>query len=497
MTKDVSTPSLDYDAMKPFWDKVDAMLGGADTMRQAKQYLPKFPHESDDDYAFRLSTAKFTNVFGDVLENLAAKPFSEEIKVDDDTEKAMGPIIEDIDGNGNHLHVFASSTFYRGIAYGYDWIFVDHTAVKDNLSNRAQEKAAGIRPYWVGLSAADVLSVETARIKGKDEVVHLRFSANTVERDGYEEKTIERIREFNRTKLENGDYSAPVYIVWEKKQNKDNKTEWVSIGEGVMSISIIPLVPFISGRKRGQSLVVRPILGAATDLQLVLYKNESGLEYAKELTAFPILAGNGVEPPMGQDGKPAAVPVGPKAVLYAPPGGEGNHGEWSFVEPAATSLNFLKDDIQATIEQIRELGKQPMTQGTGNLTSIMAAQSASKGNSAVKSAALLLKDSLENALKITAEWLKIDVNPEVAIFTDFEIDLTGNEDLDTLKSMREGGDISQDTYWLELKRRNTLSANFNSDDEKDRLDEELPSEDSGQDIVDASLTAAKVDSDAV
>jgi len=138
-----------------------------------------------------------------------------------------------------------------------------------------------------------------------------------------------------------------------------------------------------------------------------------------------------------------------------------------------------------------------MTQGTGNLTSIMAAQSASKGNSAVKSAALLLKDSLENALKITAEWLKIDVNPEVAIFTDFEIDLTGNEDLDTLKSMREGGDISQDTYWLELKRRNTLSANFNSDDEKDRLDEELPSEDSGQDIVDASLTAAKVDSDAV
>ena len=68
---------------------------------------------------------------------------------------------------------------------------------------------------------------------------------------------------------------------------------------------------------------------------------------AKESAAFPMLAGNGVDAPMMPDGKTvASIPVGPKAVLYAPPNSDGNHGEWTFIEPDATSLRFLADDIK-------------------------------------------------------------------------------------------------------------------------------------------------------
>lgn len=495
MGKDVSNPSLDYNAMRPYWDKVDAILGGTETMRAASQYLPKFPNESQKDYDFRLSNAKFTNVFGDVLEGLAAKPFAEEVKVDDQSSTKLERFIEDVDGQGNHIHVFAANTFYNGLGYGYDWIFVDYTRTERELRSRQDEKEAGVRPYWVGLRATDVIAVETARINGREEFTHLRFYANTVEREGYEEKVVQRIREFNREKLGDDRYGPATYKTWEK-DSKENK--WLEVDglSGTLTIGIIPLVPFVSARRNGTSWKVHPLLAAAADLQIVLYQDESGMRNAKNNTAFPMLAANGVEPAVDDNGKPSPVPVGPMSVLYAPPSSDGSHGEWTFIEPSATSLNFLKDDNEATIEQIRELGRQAMTRETGNMTNIMASQSAAKGNSAVKAAALLLKDALENALKITAMWMKLDIEPEVQIFTDFEIELSGNEDLATLREMRTAGEISLKTYWRELRRRNVLSENFDDEEEQNALDEELPGDDDDNDIIDAGLNAADADADA-
>lgn len=495
MEKDVSTPSLDYQAMEPFWDKIDAILGGSDAMRQATKYLPKFPNESDKDYEFRRTNAKFTNVFADVLEGLASKPFAEEVKVDDESSKPLEAFIEDVDGQGNHLHVFAANTFYNGLGYGYDWIFVDYTRVEQELSTRDEEIKAGVRPYWVGLRATDVISVESARINGKEEFTHLRFYANTVIREGYEEKTVQRIREFNREKMSDGVYGAPSYKTWQK-DTKTNKWVEVEGQSGNLTIGIIPLVPFVSARRNGNSWKVQPMLESAADLQIVLYQDESGMRYAKNITAFPMLAGNGVEPALDEQGKPKPVQVGPMSVLYAPPGVDGEHGEWEYIEPSATSLTFLKNDNEATIEQIRELGRQAMTREIGNMTNIMASQSASKGNSAVKAAALLLKDALENALKITAMWMKIEIEPEVEVFTDFEIELSGNEDLATLREMRTAGEISLKTYWRELKRRNVLSENFNDDEEQDALEKELPGDDDEQDMIDAGSNAANADADA-
>lgn len=486
MEKDVSTPSLDYDAMEPYWTQVNAILGGAKTMRKAKQFLPQFPNESDKDYEFRLVNAKFTNVFRDIAENLAAKPFAEELAIKDGTgDTAIEGLIEDIDGQGNHLHVFGAEAFYRGLTHAEHWIFVDAPKTDGNIRSIAEEKAAGIRPYWLHIPATSLLAAETTKIGGKHVWSHVRFRSDTAVREKFEEKLVKRIREYN---LEPAGLIS--YRVWQLYE-EGGKKEWRLVeGEGgLLSIDEIPLVGFISGRRIGKR-VSEPMLQDAADLQIELFQQENGLKYAKDNTAFPMLAGNGVTPPVGEDGKPAVVPVGPKTVLYAPPNGEGDHGEWTFIEPSAQSLEFLAGDVKETIKQLREIGRQPLTAETGNLTTVMAGQSASKGNSAVSAAALLFKDAIENALRLTAKWMKSDAQPEVEIFTDFDIALSENNGTDALLSARTNGDLSQRTFWDEMSRRGYLGPNFDPDEEEERLNEELPGDDAMDDMVDAGAITA-------
>jgi hypothetical protein len=469
---DVSTPSLDYRAMEPYWEKVSAILGGTKAMRSSTAYLPKFPNESQKDYDFRRQNAKFTNVWRDIVENLSAKPFSEELTIEEGAPENINQFIENVDGQGNHFHVFGGKVFFYGMAYGLHWVFIDHPKRPDGIVSIADERQANLKPYWVSLKAQDVLAVEVEKV-GSDYVIsHCRFRANTTVRDGFEQKTIERIREYNR---QDGVVS---YQVWEKIKNIWTKTE----DAGTISLDEIPLVPFISGREGNGSFTVDPMLSDAADLQIELFQQESGLKYAKEATAFPMLAGNGVQPSVGEDGKVAPVPVGPKSVLYAPPNSEGEHGEWAFIEPNASSLTFLAADIKETITQLRELGRQPLTAQTGNLTVVTTAFAAQKGNSAIMAAAILFKDAMENCLRITSKWMGDEQEVGVVVYDDFDLGLSDDDATTTLSTARTAGDLSQRTYWAELKRRSILGPSFDPDEEEQALLEEGPDDDDNEEI---------------
>jgi hypothetical protein len=54
--KGPDNPSSDYSAMLPYWNMVEAINGGAETIRAAGElYLPKMPNESADDYRLQMS----------------------------------------------------------------------------------------------------------------------------------------------------------------------------------------------------------------------------------------------------------------------------------------------------------------------------------------------------------------------------------------------------------------------------------------------------------
>lgn len=482
-------PSADYRAMETYWHMVETILEGALAMRLAgTTYLPQFTNESLTDYEYRRKNAKFTNIYRDIVENLAAKPFAKEVKlVDGSFSTRIADLIEDIDGQGNHLHVFAAQLFFQSINDAVDWIFIDKTPMPVGATV-ADEKRIGARPYWVHVPAKRMLAVYSDTIDGKETIVHARIWEPVVVREGYKEVEINRVRELNRPKNNDGTYGPATYTLWEERRAvPGGQVEWVSVGNGPIAIGVIALVPMITGRRKGGSWRFVPPMQDAAHLQIEHYQQESNLKALKEQAAFPMLTGNGVSPEMDENtNRPKVVPTGPRTVLYAPRDpNTGQPGEWRYIEPGAQTLKFLAEDIEATEKQLRELGRQPLTANTGNLTVVTTAFAAQKGNSAIQAWALNLKDALERAFQYTCMWLGDNSQVEVSVHTDFAIDLESDKAPDFLLTLRKEREISRKAILNEAKRRDFLSPEYDPDEDQEELDNEKPAEPTPQDIEDA------------
>lgn len=457
--------SNDSAAMLPYWDKIDAVLEGIDGMRLAgEDHLPKFTDESTDEYNFRLQMTKMTNVFSDIVEGLAAKPFEQHVTMLNDEEEipeSVATFLKDVDGSGNNLTVFAANSFYNGIANAIDWIFVDYSKRNDAVRNRADAKRAGLRPYWTRILARNVLDVRSKMINGIETVTYFKV---------LEPGDPDHIREWIL-----GDDGTVRWKLYQRQETKptDSDSHFVQIESDTITLGMIPVVPFVTGPRDGRNWKIKPPMKQAVDLQVELYQQESGLKFAKNLTAYPMLAANGISPPTNEKGELRyKIAVGPNRVLWSKTDAQGKVGNWQYLEPGSESLKFLASDIEATIRELRELGRQPLTAQSGNITVITAAVAASKAKSAVKQWALMLKDTLDNALKITMLWLnESQFEPNVHVFSEFD-DFTEGEDLEALDNARERRDISRRTYWEEHKRRGVLSSNFSAEREEERLTQE-------------------------
>lgn len=466
--KNLLKRSPDIETMVPYWKKVSDILEGTQAIKDGgTKYLPKFPDENVDDYDFRLTVSKFTNIYRDVTEGLASKPFQDEITLLG-AEKRPQELIdfaEDVDGFGSNLTTFAALTFFNAINYGIDWIFIDYPTVQnpDNVTI-AEAKQRNLKPFWVHILGKNVLDIKTRMQGSKQIITYFRC-----QEPGYGDEPM-HVREFIET--ENG-VEWKLYV---KITNDKGEDEFVVVEEGMLSIDFIPVVPFITGRRDGNSFKIYPPLSDAADLQITLYQNESALEYIKVLACYPMLATDGTKPPKGSDGKPKKLRTGPNTVMYGVEKANGDGGTWHYVEPQANSLEFLQKNIDKTKNDLRELGRQPLTAMSTQLTTVTTSIAAGKAKSAVTAWSYALKDALENALLITMKWMGIDYEPEINVYTGFDNVLDNGSDIEELGKARERGDISVETYWDELKRRKILSPEFDIEEERKRLLDNIPAD---------------------
>lgn len=502
--KDPSLPSSDYSHSIKFWKIASDILDGVEAMRAvaigniggpARQfqnvptqsfaamrgteaespYLPKFPEEPWEEYNRRRNNSFLTNIYGDISNNLSSKPFSKTCELSQDTPDDIKKLSMNIDGLGNNLHVFARDVFKTAMDKAISWIMCEYTKVPAGATLEA-ERNMGARPYWVHIPAERLIAVYSKFLNGVEIIFHARIDEPAVELDGYEEKAIKRIRELNREPILDGNgnitgFKPATWKLLEETVEKDKTTgrensTWKVVDSGDITIRIIPLVPIILGKRDGTSWRVTPPLRDLVYMQVKLFQMESNLDSTKELTAFPMLTGNGING-TGDDGKTKIkVPVGPRAVLFAPPNGSSSPGSWQFIEPSGSSLTFLQADIDKHKTEMRDLGLQPLD--STNLTVITTANVSAKANNAVQAWALMLKDALEQAWKITLMWLKRNDEPTVYVYTDFGVDVDGSSDMSELQAMEAASVISKKLLFDEAKRRGKLSdeADYDKDQEQ-------------------------------
>ena len=481
---DPSVKSSDYMDMEPFWLMTAHITGGVKTMREAGEtYLPRFPAEPKGDYKLRCRDARMTNVFSDVVENLARRPFQKPVTLTDTSSPELIEFAKDVNGRGDNLHTFTGKLFQQALIDGITWLMVDYTRLMPRQAlSQTQARDIGVRPLWVHYLASEAYAVYTDQIDGIEQFVEARFHERAIERDGFAEKPIERMRVFQRPRFDDGTYGPAQWTLWRKLESRasvQSKIMWeIEDGPHDLGIEIIPLIGIVFGNRKGSTWSVNPPMRDAAYLQIELYQQENGLKNVRNQSAFPMLAANGMSPPIGPDGTTAPVLTGPSAILWGMESESGG-GEWKYVEPSSQSLQFLREDVKDTIREIRELGRQPLTVQSGNLTVITTAVAAKKGNTAVQAWVGILAHDLEMAFMITAQWMQIrDPKVGVAIYTDFDLGIGDDESFKQVLELGTGDNplISREAVISEAQRRGILGPNYDAVEDLKILDRS-PAED--------------------
>lgn len=488
----VDSTSSDYEESRAYWEMVRTMMRGTRAMRKAGQkYLPKFESETLPQYRQRVGNAKYTNIFSDIVKNLADRPFAKEPAIK--AVPAIEPLLENIDGQNNHVSIFMAEWFKEAITTGIEWCLVDYATANpwttdasgvERRKSVAEERQEGARPYCLLVKPEDLIAVYSGMISGQEKIVHARIREIFKVRDEWNEVTVERIRVLNRQPILDANenivgYEDATYQIWERKDNQ----AWGIIQEGDIFIKEIALVPLIIGTRETGWLITADMTDCA-DLQLEYYEQENGLKNVKTLTAYPMLSASGVDPEIDPKTKrPVQVPVGPRAILYggSPKPGSTVGGDWKWIEFAGTSVNFLKEDLKELAKEIRELGRQPLTASSSNITKETSAFASAKGKSAIRRWAGSLKDAMENVLMYMAMWESVVAEPEVTLNLDDIDEADGDTGMSTVDVMYEKQVISKKTYREEAMRRNILSDNFDPDKEDEQIESEVPDDPSLED----------------
>lgn len=451
----VATPSSAYQRMAPRWDMIDALLGGTEAMRAAgEKYLPQYDAESNKSYQNRLAAATLFNMTEQTLNSLAGKPFEEQIVLGDDVSAEIEDLLEDVDQQGNNLQAFCRAWFREAWAKGFSHVLVEHATPEPleegEQRTLADDRAEGLRPYWVHISPECVIAAYSQMLHGKETLTHVRILETSVEQVGWEEAVKVRVRV-----LEPGSWQ-----LWAPKEKGKEDKDWVVESEGTTDLDYIPLVTFYTAKRTGL-MECKPPLTDLAHLNVTHWQSGSDQRNVLTVSRFPILAGAGVP----ADYK---IEVGPNRFLTT----EAPEGKWYYVEHTGAAISAGQTDLESLENQMASYGAEFLRKKTGNETATGRALDSAEAVSYLGATVMDFQDSIELALQYTANWLGQEEGGSVILNHDLGISETDASALDTLMKMRAARDISRKTLLGEMQARGILSDDFDEEADQELLEEE-------------------------
>ena len=422
------------------WILTDALLGGTPAMRAAgKSLLPQWPAEENDAYDARLSTATLFPAFSRTLAVMAGKPFSRQITLSQDTPAQIKGWVDDIDMELRSLHSFASEVFRDALSHGLCGILVDYPQA-EGVQTRAQELAAGIRPYFVHIRHDQILGW---RSEGNN-LTQLRIAETAEVDDGpFGTKLVERVRLFE----------PGYWQLWEKVDD-----DFVLIDEGTTTMDRIPFVP-VYGLRMGFMSGVSPLTDLAY-LNVKHWQSQSDQDTILHIARVPILA-------VMTDDPEAEIKVGGGTAMML---GAGDNAK--FVEHSGAAIEAGAASLLALEEQMIQTGAELLVQKQGQRTATEAANEAEANKSELLRIVENFEDSLDAALDLMAEWIGLPYGGSVSLFKDFSAGSLNQASSQLIGQLMTTGQLTRITGLKELQRRGELAGDIDVELEAEAVESE-------------------------
>lgn len=459
--KSPATTSQAYDCMAPRWNVIETLLGGTEAMRAAGEtYLPKHTEETQTGYDERVQAAVLLNMVEQTLDTLSGKPFCEPIKVNEDVPAGIAEtILMDVDLQGNNLDVFARQWFREGMAKALAHVLIDFPRPTPRTDGQprtlADDRAEGLRPYWVLVKPECLLFARAAVVNGVEVLQHVRILEHYTEQVGFAEVCKRRIRV-----LEPG-----LVQLWEPVERKNNsqKEEWTKVDEWPTGLTYIPLVTFYADRQ-GFMEGKPPLLDLAW-LNVAHWQSTSDQRHILTVTRFPLLACSGAS---GEDSDP--VVIGPNKVMYNPD----PQGKFYYVEHTGAAIEAGRKDLQDLEGQMAGYGAEFLKKKPGTQTATARALDSAEATSDLSAMVGVFEDAIAQALDITAEWLRLGVEGgTVELVKDYDIEELDTTVLEFVKYLREKNDLSRKALINFAKLKGILPEDFDEEEDWEEIVEEV------------------------
>ena len=445
----VNAKSPAIEAMSKAWDIIDPLMVGTAAMRDAKEsLLPRFPSEDVVAWQTRIKQATLFPAFRRTVMVMSGKPFSKALVLSEDTPDEIAEWAKDIDCEGVNLHSFASEMLTETLASGLAGILVEApkpvTTVTGRAPTKAEQMAAGVRPYWVRIKHRQILGWKSDRSNGRARLTQLRLAETAEVEDGdFGTKTVQRVRVL----------TPGAWAIYEKREKiVGDQDEWFKAEEGTTSLTEIPFVPLYGFRKafmEGEC----PLLDLAY-MNVKHWQKQSDLDTIEHCACVPILLAAGFS-----DEDNLAIGAG-TAIKTT---NQDAKVEW--VELKGDSIAEAKKSIDALENQMIQAGAELLVKKPGNRTATETSNDAEANKSDLQRITETFEDALDTALKFTAQYGGLEASGCVTLYKDFGASLLSDASAQLILSLQQGGLISKETAIRELQRRGMLSGDIDPDDE--------------------------------
>ncbi|SFB19343.1 DUF4055 domain-containing protein [Azotobacter beijerinckii] len=445
MSNDPSQTIPAVDMMREDWAVIAPLMGGTKAMRAAgKLLLPQYPAEEDDAYKERLRLSTLLPAYAETVGNMTARVFAEPLQLGDNVPPTIAELCSNVDRAGNNLNSWAVEWFSTGLSHGLCHALVDYPQTGE-LRTRADEIAAGVRPYAVLIKPEQVLGWRSEGGK----LTQVRYIEAVEEPDGeFGVACVLQVRV-----LEPG--------IWRTYRAPSNGGTWELHDEGTNSLSRIPWVTFYTGRTG--LMTAKPPLLELAHLNVKHWQSQSDQDNLLHVARVPLLF-------VFTNDEQFQLTISSASATRMPEGGKAE-----YVEHSGAALGAGREALQDLIDDMRMAGaKLLQKEKQQTKTATQAEEEAAQELSPLARMAEQFADAVANVLQLMAEYKGMTDGGSVEVRGNFDTDYAPEVSLPQLLAMANAGRLSDETLFAEFQRRGVISDEYTWQEEAARIEGQGP-----------------------
>ena len=432
-------------------------LLNADGLGAAKKhYLHKEPAEPQKAYQARLDRATYTPIYRDSIRSYAGLLSRFQVM---DAPPSMEASDANVDLQGSSMQSFLTHVDEMVLRDGGSYIMVDMMP-DSGADNYFDQSHDGRHPYFVSISRSDVINWQVSYERGRETV-------NRV--------TVRQLRSMPDEEGQFGSKVEPIYYVLTPgkvesyRLVKTDASRWSNqkIDEVATSLPIIPLVWYGASTTRFAQGDL-PMDGLA-DLSIQHFQMRSDLSELLHKCAMPVPVRKGA--PVGPDGKPAPLVLGPNTAVDLSVEG----GDFSFAEPTGKSLQRHQEEIKH-IEELMDRSSLNFLYGanvkTATEASLRASQVASSVSALIRNKASMFGTLMRLWAYYAGEQSSITPESGLAINDSLISKPIEASEMAQLINLYNNGLLSKQTVLEELQRGGVLDPDLVIETEVERIEED-------------------------